>query len=125
MARELDHRRLHTHAYAEIRDLVFPAIFRRRDHALDASRAEAAGDDHARIAAQTLADIAPVERLRIFPAYLRLQAVRKPAVTQRFRHGKIGVVKLHIFANKRDFHDPARRFYALDHIFPFFPLLPA
>ena len=118
MACKLDHRHLHPQADAQIGQIPLPGITCRGDHALHAPVAEAAGDDQSVAARQHLRRRLVADRLAVDPADVHLCAAGIARVAQRFRHGEIGVVQLHIFSHQADGDLPIQMADPLHHGLP-------
>ena len=98
--RELDHGDLHPEADAQIGDRAFAGDPRRRDLALDAALAEAAGDqDPVGVLEPLRLEVLGVDQLD-----LDLDAVVDAAVLERLDHRLVGVCELHVLADQGDLH---------------------
>ena len=122
MPRKLDHSHLHAETDAEIRDVVFPGVARRHNHALHAPISEAAGDDDPVTAGKRIGSRLVGDRFAVDPADLHPGIAGVPGVAQRLGHGEIGVVQLHIFPHKPDRYPVLKRFDPRDHLPPFIEL---
>ena len=110
---------LHTKADAEIRHLLFPGVLRRKDHALNAPAAKAAGNDDAVQMGQLFAHGVLRQCLRIDPLNIHHGVQRVARMAQSFRHGEIGVVKLDVLAHEADGDVLAAVSDFLHHLNPF------
>ena len=110
---------LHTKADAEIRHLLFPGVLRRKDHALNAPAAKAAGNDDAVQMGQLFAHGILRQCLRIDPLDVHHGVQRVARMAQSFRHGEIGVVKLDVLAHEADGDVLAAVSDFLHHLNPF------
>ena len=100
--RELDHRHLHAQADAEERQMVLPGVLHGQDHAPDSPAAETAGNDHRLQGRQDFIAGRLRNPFRIDPFNFHPHIQRVAGVAQRFRHGEVGVVQLHILAHQAD-----------------------
>ena len=92
IAREFDHRGLHSEADAEIGQILLPRVFRGADHPLYASRTKTARNDNAVHIVQQLIGVVVVDLLRIDPLDLHLGIAVDSGVLERLRHRQIRVM---------------------------------
>ena len=111
-------RYLHSQADSEIGNVVLPGVFRRKDHALYSSAAEAAGNDYP-VQMRELALVVRLgQSLRIDPVDADMCIERIARVAQRLGYGQIRIVELNIFADKSDFDFLFAVLYAVDKLRP-------
>src|ERR1017187_9092914 len=104
VARVLDHHGLHAQADAEVRYLVLARIADGVDHALDSALAEAPRYQNAVVAVPLPLPSAAQHALGLDPVDVHLQAVRQPAVQQRFLQALVGILVLDVLAYQADRH---------------------
>ena len=119
MPRKFDHRDLHSETDAEIRNAVRSCILRRRDHALNAARAESAGNQDTVRTGEHFRCIFRCDLFRVDPADLHIRAELIARMMQRFCDRQICIMQLNIFADKRDRDASARFTDPLTERFPF------
>jgi len=102
VAGELDAHHLHPQAEPQIRDVMLASILRRRDLALDAALAEAAGHKDAIGAGQRRQSLGPLSRLRVHPGDLHIVIQRPCGMAQRLAHAHVGILKLDVLAHECD-----------------------
>ena len=110
---------LHTEADAKIGKIVLAAIVRRRDLTLDPAAAESAGDDHTVHIGEHLRNILGRYRLGINPLNTDMRAVDVARMAERLGDRQVGVMKLHIFADKGNGDVLRTVVNALQHFVPF------
>ena len=99
-----DHGDLHAEADAEIRDLRFARVFRRRDHPLNPAAAKPARNDNPVESGKRLRRVLARDRLGIDPSDRNIRTAGITRVLQRLDYGEVGIVQLHVFADQADLH---------------------
>ena len=118
VAAELDHHHLEAQAQAQARDVVLTRVRRRGDLALDAPRAEPAGDHHAVEVPQPSRSQQPLDLLGVDPLNVHLHPVVGGRMAQRLAHRQVGVGQRHVLADDAHAHLGLRRLDAGQHRFP-------
>ena len=113
-----DHGNLHSEADTKIRDVVFPRILCRQNHAFDTAVTEATGDDDAVQIGEDMIFRFLCDGLGVDPPNVDHGVEGKPRMAQSFRHREIGVVELYILAYKSDGDCFAAAFDGCDHGLP-------
>ena len=103
IARVFYNRYLHSEADSEIGNIVLSGVFRREDHTLDSSAAEAAGDDYSVEVRELLLVVRLGQILGIDPVDADVGVESVARVAKRLGNGQIRVMELDIFADKSDF----------------------
>src|SRR5699024_2017793 len=116
--RELDYRRLHAQADAEVRQVPLTRVPRRGEHTLRSAQAEAPGDDDAVPVREQALAFGLFELLGVYPGYLSARVLGPGSVAQGLGHGEIGVVQPHVLAHEADAHAAARAVHPLHHLAP-------
>ena len=114
LAGELDDRALEPEAQAEVRDAVLAGEVGGEDLALDAAVAEAARDEDAGDAVESVVEVLVGERLRIDPADLGVDLVRPGRVAERLGDRQVGVGQLDVLADEGDLEDRLGRLDPVD-----------
>ena len=109
---------MHSQADAEVGYLVFAREPGGEDLALDAARAEAAGDEDARQTGQATLDGVGGEGLGIDAVDLELDVIVDGGVAQGFVDALIGVLKIDVFADDADAELAVDGIHAGDEIGP-------
>ena len=118
MPGKLDDGDLHAQADAEVGHVVFTAVLRGGDHALDAPVPETAGHQDAVASLKDLSHVLRGDLLAVDPADLHFRGVGVARVVQRFRHGEVGVVEPDVFSHQADGDLLLQMLDAVDHLFP-------
>ena len=119
VARKFDRRDLHAEADPEIRDILFPRVLRRQNHALYPAVSEPARNDDSVYPAKFLRNILLRQKFRVHPLDVYLRVVLVTAVRECFRNRQIGVVQLHVLPAKRDLYRLAAGVHSVQHLRPF------
>ena len=118
VAAVFDHRDLEAEAETIVRDFVFAGVFRRRDFALGAAVAEAAGNEDAVETFQDGETVFLFEVLGVDAHDVDARVVRDARVGDRFIDGFIRVLKFDVFADDTDLHFMRGVFHAAHDLVP-------
>ena len=119
VARVFNRGALHAEANSKKRHLVISRVLNCMDHSLNSAFAESAGDEDAIHICQAFRGGGRrIELFRFDPFDHRAQAVRQPAMHQRFAQTFIGVAELDILAHHADAHFAFRIAHAVQHFHP-------
>ena len=113
-----DHGDLHSEADTKIRDVVFPRILCRQNHAFDTAVTEAAGDNDTVQIGKDMIFRFLCDGLGVNPLNVDHGVKRKTCMAQSLGYGEIGVVELYILAYKSDGDCFAAAFDGCDHGLP-------
>src|SRR5690606_34833389 len=102
VAGEVDHRRLHAVADAEVRDALLARVLRRQHLALEATVAESARDQHAVDPGQHAPGAVALDVLGLDPAQVDPGALADAAMAQRLAHRLVGVLVVDVLADHGD-----------------------
>ena len=110
-----DHGDLHSEADTKIRDVVFPRILCRQNHAFDTAVTEAAGDNDTVQIGKDMIFRFLCDGLGVDPLNVDHGVKRKTCMAQSLGYGEIGVVELYILAHKSNGDSFAAALDGIDH----------
>ena len=117
VAREIDHRRVHAVADAEIRNLVLARVSRGGDLAFETAFAEAAGHEDAVDVVQRFRS-ARLDFFGFEPAQIHARGLLQAAMTQRFAERFVRILVLDVLADDGDGDFVFRMLDGFDRAFP-------
>ncbi|MPN58567.1 hypothetical protein SDC9_206274 [bioreactor metagenome] len=109
-------------AKAQIRHLFGTGVICCDDHPFNPAVSEAARYDDPRAVGKHFFHGGGVDLLGVHPFNIYVHAVFIARVLQGFRHGKVRVVKLHIFPDQADPHRSGEVLNPVQHVPPFLPV---